>query len=102
MIGKLDPAGLDACVLDFDDCLYPGISKVSVAIRVSLSILLSPYQSADRQHLPRLALAAAILLVSRTSQHLGWRTTNADLVRSMWAPAAILLPYFQAAAGRLG
>ncbi len=102
MISRLELSRLDACVLDFDNCLYPGISKVSVAIQVGLSILFSPHRMADRRYLPRLALAAVTLLASRTSQHLGGRTTDADLVRQyMQLLRPIPLPYFQAAAARI-
>ncbi len=93
---------LDACILDFDDCLYPGISKVSVAIHAGQSVIFNPYHFSDCCHLPRLALAAAALLASRASQRLGGPTTNADLVRQyMRLLRPIPLPYFQAAAARI-
>lgn len=78
---SLKTGQIDVCVVDFDGCMIPGISKVIVARDVALMIALRPLQQKDRIYLPRMAAAAAFLFAARAWQKSSGRLTDGDLVR---------------------
>jgi hypothetical protein len=90
---------IDVCVTDFDGCMYPGISKVKVARDVGIAIAAKPIRSCDRRHIPRIGIAAVILVICRLWQKLTSRVSDADLVR-LYARLLSPIPseYFRRAA----
>lgn len=97
--GLPDLESIDLCAIDFDSCLVPGISKVTVARYIGLMILTTP---GDWLHLPRLSKAALLLLVTRLRQQVVGGISDGDLVQ-LYARLLEPLPYhmFQHAARRI-
>jgi len=92
----------DIIILDFDGCLYPGISKVRVAIDITLNLAIRPYQPADRRLLPHMGLSAMILILTRLQQRIGNRITDGDLVKRYQRHlGSLTLSYFEAASQRI-
>ncbi|MBI5963625.1 MAG: hypothetical protein HY863_09145 [Chloroflexi bacterium] len=71
----------DLIILDFDGCLYPGISKVRIAIDLTLTLAIKPNHPTDRSFLPHLGLTALELMFMRLYQKIDSRITNGTLVK---------------------
>ena len=90
---------LDLCILDFDHCLYPGISKVAVALKITRQIAFSPKDPGDRKFLPGLLAAGSALLILRIWQKGTGKITDGDLVRHYLAWLGSIPPeYFHVVA----
>jgi phosphoserine phosphatase len=75
------PSSVDTCFLDFDGCMYPGISKIEVARCALLDLAVHPRSFSDRMLLVRLFLASGRLIGARLVQKLAGRYTDGELVR---------------------
>ena len=93
---------IDVGVLDFDGCMYPGISKVFLAVDVSRHVTLRPKRMAHLLFVPRLALTALVLLACRLGQKFTRGITDADLVRLyVTLLSSVPTEYFKESARRI-
>jgi phosphoglycolate phosphatase-like HAD superfamily hydrolase len=80
-VNRVDLDRIDVCVTDFDGCMYPGISKVAVARDVALALAATPKRGSDRRHIPKVGVAAGLLVTLRLWQRLTGHVSDGDLVR---------------------
>lgn len=93
---------IDVCILDFDNCLYPGISKVHAFVSVVWLVMLAPKQINDWALLPHLGFSGVYLLALRLRQQVIHDITDGQLVQ-MYQEAFSSIPrhYFKRAAGTI-
>jgi hypothetical protein len=93
---------VDVCVMDFDSCIYPGISKVAIALDLTVRILFAPFSWQDWRYLPRLAYAGVYLLFLRLVQKISGHPLDGELVQSYQKLLGVLPEgYFRASARRI-
>jgi hypothetical protein len=61
--------------------MYPGISKVAVAQDVGIALAATPKRGSDRRHIPKIGVAAGLLVTLRFWQKLTGHVSDGDLVR---------------------
>ncbi len=71
---------IDSCIVDLDNCMYRGVSIVTVAQHVARRLWRDPLRQADRRFLPRIYLAGLVLACMRLWQKLSERLQDGDLV----------------------
>ncbi len=82
--------------------MYPGISKVAIARDVGIALAATPKRGSDRRHIPKIGVAAGLLVTVRLWQRLTGHVSDGDLVQ-LYARLLGTIPkaYFRDAAAAI-